>query len=91
MPDGKKGWDLTSNNSLRGAAGWLLKNSGAVCVIVFRREDMVVVADPSMPAHKVQVLLEENGYELTKRIGDDRVDYFRAQEAKRKKEAQRGR
>jgi len=49
----KKQWDLTSNHSLQGAAGWVRKRAGALMVLVIREDDWAVDADPALLPQQV--------------------------------------
>ena len=49
----KKKWDLTSTHSLQGAAGWVRKQSGAAVVLVIRKGDWAVDADPALLPQEV--------------------------------------
>ena len=49
----KKKWDLTSTHSLTGAAEWIRKRSGAVVVLVVRKEDFAADADPKLLPQEV--------------------------------------
>jgi len=44
----KRQWDLTSTNSVRGAAEWLRKRSDALFVLIVRPNDVVIDHDPRM-------------------------------------------
>jgi hypothetical protein len=45
-------WDLTSANSLAGAARWVRKQSGALLVLVIRRRDAAIATEPGMAPMK---------------------------------------
>ncbi len=45
---GKQGWDLTSVNSLAGAAKWIRKGSNALLVLVVRPNDVAFDVDPAL-------------------------------------------
>jgi hypothetical protein len=44
----KKKWDLTSTHSLEGAAKWIRAGSGAMVVLVIRRDDWAWSADTAL-------------------------------------------
>jgi len=67
-----KGWDLTSTNSLQGAAVWLLKLSGALCVCVIRVDDLAVAGDPELAPRDVMALLEDRAEELHQTLEAER-------------------
>jgi hypothetical protein len=66
-----KGWDLSSQHSLEGAAEWIRKNSGAVLVLVVRGEDVAFSVDarvaPAAAREMVECVLPGAAEQLNQR------------------------
>jgi hypothetical protein len=54
----KKGWDLTSLHSLKGAAEWIRKRANAQLVLVVRPEDLAFAVDPQIAPRAARELVE---------------------------------
>lgn len=82
------GWDLTSTNSLQGAARWILNNAGkdALTVVVIRVDDLAIAADPLVAPGDIIALLEDRQHELAAKLLAERKEYLAKQDRARKKE-----
>jgi hypothetical protein len=71
-----KGWDLTSTNSLQGAARWMLKNAGpdALAAVIIRVDDLAIAADPLVAPRDTMALLEDRYPELVARLNEERLE-----------------
>lgn len=67
-----KGWDLTSQHSLEGAAEWIRKNSGALMVLVVRPEDVALAVDPWIAAKDISTMVEVAMPEVQSRLAEKR-------------------
>ncbi len=54
-----KGPDWGKTGTIVAMAEWLRKNSGALAVVVIRRDDAALAADPAMPPADVRRLVED--------------------------------
>lgn len=68
-----KGWDLTSTNSLQGAAQWIQKNSGALFVLVLRENDAAFAIAPHMTAGRVMEILNQEQVALHQHLVDHQI------------------
>jgi hypothetical protein len=66
-------WDLTSNNSLQAAAGWILRKSEAMLVVIIRPDDMAISAHGLLAPKDSTALLEDRMPELHERLQAERV------------------
>jgi hypothetical protein len=82
-----KGWDLTSTNSLQGAAKWLLKLAGgsALVVIVVRVDDLAIAADPLVSPRDTLGLLADRYPELHDTLQAERVKELEKRDRQRAK------
>lgn len=67
-------WDLTSGNALQAAAAWLLKKSGALCVVIVRVDDLAVAGDPQLAPRDVLTLLDDRAPHLHETLERERQE-----------------
>ncbi len=51
-------WEKTG--TIAGYAQWLRQRSGALCVLVIRRDDAVLASDDALPAQDVRTVVENH-------------------------------
>lgn len=67
-------WDLTKTGAVEAAAEWLRKESGAIAVVLVRRDDAVMAVSPDCAPLDARDLVKDRLIELAELVAWKRME-----------------